>query len=131
MSDIRNVPLVKSKALKVDQLLRQKHQELLDGGLIYSPLTERFMNTLPVVEGKSGGFRLKALHVLSELGRWEYNQHQIDEIIGGHRLYSGHRPAWRESFSENIERYVQEGQALIDGDYRWLVHAQKPVVANG
>ena len=123
-------PIV-SQITEYAKLLRQKHQKLLDGGLIYSPLTERFMNTLPVVEGKNGGFRLKALHVLSELSSWEYNQHQIDEIIGGHRLYSGHRPAWRESFSENIERYVQEGQALIDGDYRWLVHAQKPVVANG
>lgn len=123
-------PIV-SQITEYAKLLRQKHQELLDGGLIYSPLTARFMNTLPVLEGKNGGFRLKALHVLSELGRWEYNHHQIDEIIGGHRLSSGHRPAWRENFSENIERYIQEGQALIDGDYRWLVHAQKPVVANG
>lgn len=123
-------PIV-SQITEYAKLLRQKHQELLDGGLIYSPLTARFMNTLPVVEGKNGGFRLKALHVLSELGRWEYNHHQIDEIIGGHRLSSGHRPAWRENFSENIERYIQEGQALIDGDYRWLIHAQKPVVANG
>lgn len=123
-------PIV-SQIAEYAKLLRQKHQELLDAGLIYSPFATRFMKTLPPVEGKNGGFRLKALHVLSELSSWGYSHHQIDEIIGGHRLSSGHRPAWRENFSENIERYVQEGQALIHGDYRWLVHAQKPVFANG
>lgn len=123
-------PIV-SQITEYAKLLRQKYQELLDAGLIYSPLATRFMNTLPPVEGKNGGFRLKALHVLSELSSWGYSHHQIDEIIGGHRLSSGHRPAWRENFSENVERYIQEGQALIDGDYRWLIHAQKPVAANG
>lgn len=111
------------------KLLHQKHQELVDGGLAYSPLASRFMNTLPTMEGRNGGFRLKALHILSELNSWGHT-HEIDKIIGAHRLSTGHSPAWRKNFSDNIERYVQEGQALIDGDYRWLIHTQKPVFAS-
>ena len=99
-------PIV-SQIAEYAKLLRQKHQELLDAGLIYSPLAARFMNTLPPVKGKNGGFRLKALHVLSELSSWGYSHHQIDEVIGGHRLSSGHRPAWRENFSREFKFEVQ------------------------
>ena len=109
-------------------LLDQKHHELLDKGLAHSPLSARFMNTLPVKKDGSGGFRLKALHVLCELDNWSYTPNQIVEIIGGRKNSSGCPSSWRKDFIENIEDYIDEAKALVNGNYRWLIHAQKPSV---
>lgn len=64
-----------------------------------------------------------------ELDNWSYTPNQIVEIIGGRKIPRDVLHSWRKDFIENIEDYIDEAKALVNGNYRWLIHAQKPLIA--
>lgn len=109
------------------KLLHQKHKKLRLKGVGRSPFPERFRNSLPMIEGARGGSWLKTIHVLYELSCWGHSLENIDKIIGEPPLApAGGRPAWRDQLVENMGSYIEQGRAMVNENYRWLIYAQKP-----
>jgi hypothetical protein len=81
----------------------------------------------------NGGNYLKALLCLAELNHLIGT---IGDLPDSNRIMAAipqqlsHRDpanAWRRDFAENIEeKYIRQANDLIDGGYKWLIHAQKP-----
>jgi hypothetical protein len=113
------------------QLLRKEHDAFVDDRLaVKQSMPSSFQSNFP------GGDYLKALLVVSELD-------ELTKTSKGHtdakrimkeveKFLNGRNPAnnWRVDFEENIEeRYVPRGKELINGGYKWLIHAQQPYSA--
>lgn len=128
--------VIQSKALLT--LLADAYKSCFaDGHSSPQPIPGPFPITLPTCKKygpeHNGGNYLKALLTVAELN-------QLIGTGGGHpdsrrimaaipaRLSSWvPAKAWRQDFQENLEsKYVPQAQNLIDGGYKWLVHAQKP-----
>lgn len=123
-------PIVSQIALLL-KTLGEVHQSLVDQGLAKQQPFRRFKNSLMPMkdrdgESRHGGSYLKALFVIAELAKWQHDAKKIAQltgIISGNGQYLNN---WRQQFDENIDTYIDEATRMIDGSYRFLIHAQKP-----
>lgn len=118
-----------------DQLLpalNRVHQDLVANELAKEPAFERFQNFLPSKldsDGiqRNGGSYLKALFTLAELrDRGLTDPQVIARITGTYSSNNRYQYAWMRDFHSNIERYIDHARQMVEGDYRMLIHAQKP-----
>jgi len=120
-------------------LLKKRYTENVNANMLApSPLLEPLPTNLPTctVDGNSsnGGNYLKALLIVAELnekfsGIGNFVDVEIMNVINAGRCNRGYANTWREPFHSDIkEKYIDKAQQLISGDYRWLVHAQKPQI---
>lgn len=123
-------PIVSQTTL-LQKTLSEVHATLVAGKLAKSPPFLRFKNTLNSTEDNDGVYRnggsyLKALHVIAELTQWGHDANSIARITAINAEHGRHLHSWRHHFHEDLEKYIEEAQTMIDGGYKLLVHAQKP-----
>lgn len=127
-------PIVRQIAFLL-KTLGEVHQSLVDQGLAKPQPFRRFKNSLTPMkdrdgESRHGGSYLKALFVIAELAKWRHDAKKIAQltgIISGNDRYLNN---WRQQFHEDIDTYIAEAGRMIDGGYRFLIHAQKPNVSD-
>ncbi len=120
-----------SQLIDYSQLLKQEHLSLVKSKQAKASERDRFKNNLHGANDKDGIYRhggnyLKALHIIAELTCDGFAPNQIADMTKTSPGIRGYAYAWQEHFHDNIERYVEDGRQFIQGDYRWLIHAQKP-----
>jgi hypothetical protein len=82
----------------------------------------------------SDGDFLKQRAICAQLSLAGWNVEKIAKYVKDHATNLGitnilpgsRRDAWDKAFSVRVERYVDDGVRLVKGDYRRLIHAQKP-----
>lgn len=128
-----------SQTSAVLSLLKKKYADNVNANMLApSPLPEPLPTNLPTctVDGNSsnGGNYLKALLIVAELNEkfsriGNFVDVEIMNVINAGRSNRGYANTWREPFHSDIkEKYIDKAQQLINGGYRWLVHAQKPQI---
>ena len=111
--------------------LKKVHQKLQEENLAKHSPRLRFKNSLVSVrdsDGKSrnGGSYLKCLFVIAELVSRGREANQIAQIVGINHETGVYKNNWERHLHENIDDYMTEAAAMINGGYRLLIHAQKP-----
>ena len=127
--------MLQIKQIRV-KLVEAHRSNVIYGRALPQPIPGSLPKTLPnrTINGTetTGGNYLKALLSVAELHRLygRPNPPDVGQIMAsipmnGSRMSLGN--VWRGDFEENVEtRYLPRALALIEGGYRWLVHAQKP-----
>jgi hypothetical protein len=121
-------PVVKQTEAHL-KTLRELHQSLINDGKAESPLSKRFSSKLPRFKNSDknwsqGGNRLKALCIVGELSHQGFDEMGIFQILNMQRN-AGTTEEWRELFPD--EDFIQEAKRITEEEYRWLVHAQRPI----
>lgn len=117
---------------KLLHALKKVHRDLVANGLAQEPAFERFQNLLPSrpdTDGiqRNGGSYLKALFTLAELRDLGCTDPQvIARITGTYSSNSRYPYTWMRDFHANIDRYTDDARQMVEGNYRMLIHAQKP-----
>jgi hypothetical protein len=126
-------PIVNQTTL-LQKALSEVHDAPVAGKLATPPF-RRFKNTLKSSQDNDGEFRnggsyLKALHVIAELTQWGHDANSIARVTAINAEHGRHLHSWRRQFHEDLEKYIEEAQKMIEGGYKFLIHAQKPDPTN-
>lgn len=120
------------------QKLMSKNRELLKDEKAVPFIQENFKDLFARVDDDgspmSDGYFLKQRAICAQLSLSGLDAEGIVSYVKKHATMQGtarvlsdsKRGAWNKALEMRVKRYVSDGVKLVNGDYRWLVHAQKP-----
>lgn len=121
----------KAQLAHYSPLLADAHHRLIKTGLVPQPDRERIRD--PKRHGATDGNWLKALVVCAQLSQQQLTPREIDSYLHKntgipipHDRLDAAWDDWLAGRELRIERYVEQARAFVKGDYRWLIHAQRP-----
>ena len=118
--------------------LMSKNRDLLKDKKAVHFIQKKFKDSFALVDDDgspmSDGDFLKQRAICAQLSLSGLDAEGIVKYVKDHATKPGtarvlsdsKRGAWNKALEMRVKRYVSDGVKLVNGDYRWLVHAQKP-----
>jgi hypothetical protein len=128
---------LKAQLAHYTPLLADAHKRLVKTKLVPLPPKERLPKRDMKQQGTTDGNWLKALVVCAQLSQKGYTARDIDAYLHKNTYTGNPKGAqqhgldaawddWHAGRELRIEGYVEQARAFVKGDYRWLIHAQRP-----